>query len=123
MVVSNTILDAIKTNALDQFDSYTHIAVGDDNTAATAADTALGNEFFREAFIDSVKDTGAATYTFSIQLGLTEGNGNTLREVGVFDAAAAGNMALRTVLPTEFAKTADKEVWIDVAVSIAAKNV
>jgi len=122
MVTSNTILTTIKGSALDAFDAYTHIAVGDDNTTPTASDTALGNEVLRKTFEESVKNLGAGTYLFEIRVALTEANGSTIKEIAVFDAASGGNLATRN-LTQEVVKTSDKEVVIDVQVTITANNI
>ena len=122
MVVVQDILDSVASAALDAFDSFTHIALGDDNTPPTVSDTALGNEFIRKTFEESIKNTSVNTFLFEIKLGLSEGNGNTIREIGIFDAASGGTLGVHN-LTNEVAKTSDKEVVIDLQVSVSASNV
>lgn len=72
-----------------------HIAIGDDNTAADATDTALANELAR----------GAATYShvagadsFTLQADFAAGTGTgTLVEAGVLNASSAGVLFDRVV--------------------------
>ena len=96
--------------------TFTHIAVGDDNTTPTTGDTTLGNELLRIAFTDTTGPTNGV-YTMSMRISTTQLNGNTIREIGVFNAASGGTMLTR-LLTTEYAKTSDKEVWIDVTFDI-----
>ena len=82
----------------------THLALGDGSTAASAVDTALVNEFFRGAFITVTNDTD---YILKGRLFLatTDANGQTIRELGVYSAAAGGELIARAVLGTSLAKT------------------
>lgn len=89
----------------------THMAVGDDNTTPTVADTALGNELTRKALQEYTE--GTSDVIVSLWLGSTESNGNALKEVGLFDAAADGNLLERNIFAV-INKTSSIEVWIDV---------
>lgn len=75
-----------------------HIAVGADNTAPAAAQSALGSELARQALDAApvVKTTYVAndTWTFKATLGPGTGTG-ALVEAGLFNAAAAGTMVAR----------------------------
>ncbi len=122
MGTTNTIIDSIVSDVLDKFGSYTHMAVGSGTTGFNPTQTALITETFREAFADSIRNTGAGTFAWSLALGLTEGNGSTIAEVGLFDASSGGNMAIRNLLPVAFAKTADKELWVDLQVNVEVEN-
>ena len=121
MAVTNTIIGTLVSDILNKFDGYDYLAVGTGTNPENEADTALQNEVYREINIDKIKDTNAGTYLWSLQLGLTEANGNTLSEIGLFDASTGGNMAIRKLLPT-FDKTSDKEVWIDLQVKVEVTN-
>jgi len=122
MVIVQDILDSVSSTALNAFDSFTHIALGDDNTTPTVSDTALGNEFIRKTFEESIKNTSVHTYLFEIKLGLSEGNGNTIKEIGIFDASTGGVLGIRN-LTNEVAKTSDIEMVIDLQVSISTSNI
>lgn len=115
-------LNAAETFALNHFDSFSHIAVGDSNVGAVVTDTALNSEVFRNALNQAVKDSGLGTYFFEIKIGLTEGNGFTIKEIGVFDAASSGNMATRDILPIEVAKTSEFVLEIGVTITVTAEN-
>lgn len=122
MTIIQAGLDASETFALNHFDSFSHIAVGDSDIGAIVTDTALNSEVFRNALNQAIKNTGAGTYFFEIKIGLTESNGFTIKEVGVFDAASAGNMATRDILPIEVAKTSDFVLEIGVTITVTAEN-
>lgn len=110
MVVSNTIIADIKTQALNAFDSVSHIAFGTGTTTPTSSDTSLGTEVIRKAITTGTRDEVAGTYLFDAVLGLSEGNGNTLAETGTFDADSAGNMSTRNLLTPTVIKTSDIEL-------------
>lgn len=86
----------------DQLAGITHGAVGTLVTAPAAADVALGAEVFRDVLAQRLKVSKALT--LKLVLGSQQGNGNTLREAGLFDAAAGGTMYAR-VTPAEVIKT------------------
>lgn len=77
----------------------THIALGDDDTASQVSDVALGNEIYRVA-IDlaqvNVSTRALITITAS-DIGVGD---QTIREVGLLDAAVGGNLICRHVLDT-----------------------
>ena len=89
----------------------THIAVGDDDTTPTESDTTLGNETYRDAIFTS--NVGANFLTWDVRLDSTENNGNTIKEIGSFDAASVGNMYTRN-LTTVFDKTSAKEAYYQI---------
>ena len=122
MTVQSTILDNIKTAALGEFDIFTHIAFGDDNTTPSASNTTLNNEVLRKTLEDSIKNTGTGTYLFEMRVALTEADGETIREIGIFNQATGGTMGTHN-LTQEVAKTNDKEVVIDVQVTIETENI
>lgn len=67
-------------------------AVGDDNTTETKGDTALANELTNDT-IDTT-NTSSKEVEFVWTLLSTEQNGQTLKEVGLFNAAS-GDMFTR----------------------------
>ena len=112
MVNTTTFLDSIKAAIRAGIISdASHGAVGDDNTAPTAGDTTLGNELFRNARQEYTE--GVSDVVISLFLNSLEANGESLVEVGLFDAASAGNMLQRSLVTT-ITKTSGLEVWIDV---------
>jgi len=123
MAITSTIISSIKTAALAEFDTMTHIGFGTDNTPASPSDTALGAEVARKAFDETpVKDELNGTYDFATTLGLSEGNGNTLEEIGLFDAASGGNMALRELLNNSVPKTSSIELSVGIQVQVEVTN-
>jgi len=112
MVNTTGFLTTIKSGVLDTvIASATHLAVGDDDTAAVAGDTALGNELTRKARQEYTR--GASDIIISLYLNSLESNGNSLKEVGMFDAVSAGNLLERNTFTT-ISKSSAIEVWIDV---------
>jgi len=89
----------------------TYMAVGTSSTVASAAQTSLLAETARNARQEYT--TGTSDVTVSVFFGSTEANGESLTEVGVFDASSAGDMMMRATYPT-IAKTSSIDVWIDV---------
>jgi len=112
MVNTTEFLNTIKSGVQDtMIAEATHLAVGTDNTAATVGDTALGAEVTRKARQEYTR--GTSDVVFSLFLNSLESNGNSLKEVGMFDAAAAGNLLERNTF-TAIAKSSSIEVWVDV---------
>ena len=104
----NTVKAGVRATVLVE---GTHMAVGTDDTAAEITDTTLGAEEERNAIQEYTE--GTSDIVTSLFINSTEANTTSLVEVGVFDAAADGNMAMRETF-TAIAKTASIEVWIDV---------
>ena len=71
-----------------------HMAVGSNNTAAAAGDTALGAELGRVALATSTATTNVVTYTATFPAGTGTG---AIVEAGIFNASSAGTMLCRTV--------------------------
>ncbi|MAH49946.1 hypothetical protein CMI37_29275 [Candidatus Pacearchaeota archaeon] len=93
----------------------THFGVGDDNTAETKADTALANELTTDTIdTDSTSDK-QVEYTWTLLS--TEQNSQSLKEVGLFNAAAAGDMFTRATHAT-VAKTSSIEVRYKIRVRL-----
>ena len=74
-----------------------YIAVGTGTAAASASDTALGNETFRKAITQQTLASAGVVRTI-VSLGQSEANG-TIKEIGVFCGANAnGNANTGTLL-------------------------
>jgi len=79
---------------------FTYLAYGSDDTDAAVTDTTLGTETDREAATVSTETTSVTddtmrwTKTFSIS------GATTVKEVGIFNAAADGDMLARYILGT-----------------------
>lgn len=84
-----------------------HFAVGTDNTVPSVGQTALGVEVARYAV--SSFSVGTGTVTANMYLSTTRANGNTLTEVGLFNASSAGTMVAR-LTHTPIIKTSDVTV-------------
>jgi hypothetical protein len=112
MVNTTAFLDLVKEDVKDYIiANSTYLAVGSNDTAETVADTTLNTEELRKArqeYYEGTSDVVVSMFVSSL-----EENGTDLEEVGVFNAAAAGDMMTRITFPT-IAKTSGVEVWIDV---------
>lgn len=75
-----------------------HIAVGTNNTAEDASDTALVAELFRKALDAGYPKRSGAKTIYKTTLNAGEGTG-ALVEMGVFNAAAVGSMLDRITFP------------------------
>ena len=112
MTNTQSFLDDVKDEIRDFIISEgTHIGVGTGTTTETPSDTALQTSVLRKARQEYTE--GVSDVILSLFLGSTEANGNSLTEVGVFDAAAAGNMMMRRTFPA-ITKTSSVDVWIDI---------
>jgi len=72
-----------------------YAAVGDDNTAWSASDTALGNEVYREEIARRKDDSKRISFQMDIAAG--DASGYVLREAGLFNAASGGTMLTRVL--------------------------
>lgn len=70
-----------------------HMAVGSDSTAATAADTTLGNELGRAVLVSSTSDANTMTYVAFFGAGVGTG---ALTEAAIFNSDTGGVMLCRT---------------------------
>ena len=104
----NTVKSGVRATVLAE---GTYLAVGTDNTTPTITDTTLGSEEERNARQEYTE--GTSDIVLSVFINSTEANSTSLKEVGVFDAAAAGNMAAHEIF-TAISKTSSIEIWIDV---------
>jgi len=103
----------------DTATKMTHGAVGTGTNTPVAGDTALQSELLRKSLtVTTNPSTGKAHLEFVVDY--SEGNGNTLTEVGIFNAASAGTMLLRKLFTNSIAKTSDMKVTVVVETTITA---
>ena len=79
--------------------AMSHMAVGTNNTAAAAGQTALSAEAARVALTSTTVNTGAGTVTYVATLGAGTGTG-PLVEAAILNASSGGTMLCRTVYTT-----------------------
>ena len=108
-------LEQIKEDVKQRLQNYTYFALGTDDTAPTLDDTALKAEFFRKA-VTEIK-VAADTVLYRCYVSTTEANGYTIKEFGLFDSDAGGNMLLRQVIGG-ITKTEDMDIWFELEVGI-----
>lgn len=104
-VTKNVVTNVGKSVIADRMKSapalgaMSHMAVGTNNTAAAAADTALGAEV--AASRTALTSTGVASnvITYACTFGAGVGTG-ALTEAGIFNASSSGSMLTRTVFST-----------------------
>ena len=75
-------------------DVMTHMAIGTDNTAAAAGNTALGNEAARQALTSTTVSSNTVEYVASFAAGTGTG---AITEAGVLNGASGGTLLCRTV--------------------------
>lgn len=92
-----------------------HMALGADNTAAAAGDTALGSELGRVALASDTSSGAVVTYTASFPAGTATG-ANV--EAGIFNASSGGTMLCRTVFAV-VNKGADDAMAITWAITVS----
>lgn len=120
-IITNSFQTNVKTNFLNSLsNSITHMGVGDDNTTPLKTDTTLGNETYRESIFKT--NSGPDFIFWDLRLDETENNGNTIKEVGTFDASSGGNLYTRN-LTTSFDKTNLKQAYYSVKIITTTKVV
>lgn len=102
-VITDDYLDEI-ARAMNQANSATlaqptHAAVGTDGSAENGSQSALQNEVARDSL--DTQDNNDNEFTATAFYDSGEANGNTIREVGLFDSASGGTMINRAVVPEE----------------------
>jgi len=75
----------------------THIAIGDGDTAFSTSDTTLDNETDRNIITTRDLSVGS-NVTWTADFSSSEISGTTLREFGLFNASAGGNLFQREVI-------------------------
>lgn len=71
-----------------------HMAIGSDNTAAAAGNTALGSELGRVALTSSAASGAVVTYIATFGAGTGTG---AVTEAGILNASSSGDLLCRTV--------------------------
>ena len=74
--------------------AMSHMAIGSGNTAAAAADTALGTQLDIQSLTSTTVSTNTVTYAATFGAG--NGTG-AVAEAGVFNASSSGTMLCRSV--------------------------
>ena len=92
----------------DAPDIPSHMAVGTGTASEDATDTVLGTETIRKAHVAKIQ-TAVGTTKYTMSLLSTDANGNSLAEVGIFNASSSGDMLSRQV-HAAFSKTASFSV-------------
>lgn len=72
---------------------FSHMGIGDANTAALASQTALGSELGRVVLDSTTRTANTIGYVATFPAGTGTG---VITEAGVFNAGASGNMLCRT---------------------------
>lgn len=120
MTVQTSILTSLETGAVTTLSSsISHIAVGTGTSTPTVTQTQLDGETYREAIFTT--STTANTYTTSLFLDVTEGNGDLIGEIGAFNSSSGATMVSRN-LTTQSTKTSSKEFYYDIKYTINATN-
>lgn len=83
----------------------THFALGASASAVTSAQTTLVDEKVRDVLTSAV-GSPSKSVVFNYYLPAGIGNGNTLREIGLFTQSSGGIMVARALLATPIVKTA-----------------
>ncbi len=91
------LVNAGETIILNKLASGFWMAVGTNGAAPTMADTTLGTELARVP-VQVYTVSGHAGIQFDAYFTSSQVGGQTLREVGLFDAAVAGNMLCRSTI-------------------------
>jgi|TARA_B100000085_G_scaffold281229_1_gene307439 hypothetical protein len=74
--------------------AMSHMAIGTDNTAAAAGDTALGTEAARQALTSTTVSSNTVEYVASFAAGTGTG---AITEAGVLNNSSGGTLLCRTV--------------------------
>jgi len=97
-----------------------HFAYGTSTTAASAGQTALVAQIGSRDTFTSKTGTNAQQQVYTYYLGSATANGNTLGEVGLFNAASGGTMIARAVLSPTIVKTASIAVTFTWTINLGA---
>lgn len=120
---TNVITDYVRENMILSLKGtptsweITHIAIGSDGTAASSSQTALGNELIR-SLPTQIIDYTAYQVGYRLFFSASQNNGDTFREIGLFDASTGGNMFARSVSFTPITKNSNITVTFTHKISI-----
>lgn len=122
MVAVTYTLNLADNEALDIFDSVTHAGFGDGDSVPTPSNSSLDNELLRVQLESKTKDTIEKTYTFFARVPLPQMVGDTIKELGLFDALTGGNIAARILSPLPITKTSDEEILFTIVIKVETIN-
>ena len=91
--------------------SPSHLGAGTGTTAITLGDTSLESEVGSRVLLGSTIGSGYVG-SFKGMFGSSELNGNTLSNVGLFDAISGGNLLTAYILATTVVKTTSLSLTI-----------
>jgi len=94
-LIVNTGLALLAYLAIGSGTAPTHIAIGTDGTAPAAGDTALNSEIDRQPATKSRVTTSVTNDTAQYVASFSFSGSYTIREAGLFNAAAGGDMLAR----------------------------
>lgn len=122
-VIKNLVVDAglnlIRDRLAGTSSAYaTHLAVGTGSTAASASQTTLVTEVFRDVLTSTTTASKAVTLKYYLAAG--SANGNTLREIGLFTASSGGTMIARALLASSIVKTSSVTVTFTWTLNLSA---
>ena len=116
-VASNSYLEDVKNTELDYIENnWTYVAWGSGATTVSASNTTLEKEFLR-LIRQEVSDITNGK-VISGYMGSGTGNGNTIRNVGIFKVSSGGTVQFSANLPIEIDKTSDTEYWSDISPTV-----
>jgi hypothetical protein len=116
MVLTTNLLNDIRDDEKARIgEVFTHGAIGTDNTPASSSDTALYNEVFRDS-IDDFDSSATGTAVVELRVLTNEANGNTIQEVGWFNASSGGTMWARNVI-NAINKTSDIQLFLSIQIT------
>jgi hypothetical protein len=85
------------SSSADLGDAMSHMAIGEDNTSPVAGNTTLGTEVGRAALTARTWSTNTVTFTATFAAGVGTSVAPGIREAGIFNDAAAGDMLCRSI--------------------------
>ena len=109
-VARNRVVDFLESQ-------ISHFALGTDGSSETDEAIALGAEVFRKVVTDKTIDHETNTLNVECFVGAPEANGNTIREVGLFDSPTAGDLFAIKNFPEQI-KTASLEWLLNVVIEV-----
>ena len=121
MTFNSTYLTEHRDNAKDKIDTdFQYFCVGDDDTAATATDTTLGNELFRDTRDAVDKTTFPAEISVTGELSSAEYNGNDVVEFGWSKSPNTDEDIEQHIVLTgaSFTKTSDIAVVVETNIEV-----
>jgi hypothetical protein len=91
---------------------FTHCGIGTDSTSPVGGNNALGAQVDRRS-IDNKRRVGTDARMTTFFPSTSPAVGNTIREMGIFDAASGGNMYARSISFTAFSFGTGESLTVD----------